>query len=102
MFSLIGVSTSSMVSSAPEILLSSISYILLVMLVSVAPAFFNGFSISRVVSMYVFFMVSISFFFLDHFIHFHFLHMFDCVFLYFLKRSIYAFPVGAISGTPGA
>jgi hypothetical protein len=50
-----------MESSAPEIL-SSISYILLLMVVSMVPDFFPGVSISRVVSLWVFFIVSTSIF----------------------------------------
>jgi hypothetical protein len=51
----------SMVTSATEIL-SSISYVLLVMLAAVAPDLFPRFSISRVVSLCDFFIVSTSFF----------------------------------------
>jgi hypothetical protein len=60
-FSLTVVSIFSMVSSAPEIL-SFISYILLVMLTSMASDFFPRFSISRVFSLCDFFIVSTSIF----------------------------------------
>ena len=59
--SLIVLSMFSFLSLSPEILLS-ISYSLLVMLVYVTPDFFFRFSISRVVSFCVFFIVSISVF----------------------------------------
>jgi hypothetical protein len=48
----------SMESSAPEIL-SSISCILLLMLTSMVPDFFPRISTSRVVSLWIFFIVSI-------------------------------------------
>jgi hypothetical protein len=51
----------SMVSSAPDILFS-ISCIMLVMLASMAPDFFPRFSISRVVSLCDFFIISSSIF----------------------------------------
>jgi hypothetical protein len=49
-----------MESSAPEIL-TSISHILLLILASMVPDFFPRVSISRVVSLWVFFFVSSSF-----------------------------------------
>ena len=60
-FSVIVVSMLFMVSSVPEIH-SSISCILLVMLASMSPDFFPRFSISRVVSLCDFFIVSTSIF----------------------------------------
>ena len=58
-FSLFVVPKFSMESSAPEIV-SSISYILLLMLSSMGPDFFPRFSISRVVPLWLFFVVSTS------------------------------------------
>jgi hypothetical protein len=60
-FSLIVVSMFSMEPSAPMIL-SSISCILLMMLTNMSPDLFSKFSISRVVSLFYFFLVSISIF----------------------------------------
>jgi hypothetical protein len=60
-FSLSVVSMFAMVSSAPEIL-SSLSYIMLVMLASMAPDLFPRFSVSRIVSLCDFFIVSSSIF----------------------------------------
>ena len=60
-FSLTVVSMISMVSSASEIL-SSISYILLLMLAYMTPDFFPRFSMSSVVSLCDFFIVSTSIF----------------------------------------
>ena len=57
-FFLTDVSISSMLSSMSAII-SSISYILLVMLLSSVPVYFPGLSISRVVLVCVFFIVSI-------------------------------------------
>jgi hypothetical protein len=58
-FSLTVVTMFSMESSAPEIL-SSISCILLLMLTSMVPDFYPRIFISRVVSLWVFFIVSTS------------------------------------------
>ncbi|MGE9640630.1 hypothetical protein ACQP3J_26610, partial [Escherichia coli] len=58
-FSLVDDSISSNESSTPEIL-SSISFILLVMLSSVVPDHLPSFSISSIPSFYVFFIVSNS------------------------------------------
>jgi hypothetical protein len=66
----------SMESSAPEIL-SSISCILLVKLASMVPGFFPRISISRVVSLCDFFIVST--WILDHFVQL--LYLFGSVFL---------------------
>jgi hypothetical protein len=60
-FSLIVVSMICMESSAPEIL-SFISCILLLMLASMVPDYFLRVSISRIVSLWAFFIVSISLF----------------------------------------
>ena len=60
-FSFIVVLMFSMESSVPEIL-SFISFILLLMLASMAPDFFPRVSISSVVSLWVFFIVSTSLF----------------------------------------
>jgi hypothetical protein len=53
------VSISSMVSSTPKIY-SSITYILLVILMSVGSVLFPRFSIFRIASVYVFFIPSVS------------------------------------------
>jgi hypothetical protein len=108
-FSLIVVSVFSVVSSIPEIL-SSVSCILLVILASMAPDFYLSFSISRVVSLCDFFMVSTSIFrswmvlfnslfCLDEFscnslrdilcLLFKGFYLFTCVLLYFFKGVIY-------------
>ena len=58
-FSLVDISIYSTVSSMPEIL-SSISYILLVMLASVVSVLFTRFFISRISSVCVFFIASIT------------------------------------------
>ena len=59
MFSLTDVSIFSIVSSTPEIL-SYITCTLLVMLAFVVPAYPNRFSISRILSVYMFFIAPIS------------------------------------------
>jgi hypothetical protein len=53
--------------SSASVILSSISCILLLMLTSMFPYFFPRFSISRVVSLWVFFIVFISIFYLGWF-----------------------------------
>jgi hypothetical protein len=87
----------SMVSSAPEILFS-ISYILLVMLASVAPNFFPTFSISSVVSVCDFFIVSTSIFrsWMILFNSFTCLDVFSCNSL----RNFYIFSLRASSCLP--
>jgi len=76
------VSMFSMVSFAPEIL-SSICYILLVMLSSMSPDLFHRFPISRVSCLCDFFIVSISIFnsWMILFNSFTYLLVFSCIFL---------------------
>jgi hypothetical protein len=108
-FSLTVVSISSKISSIPESLFS-VSCILLVLLASVATDLFHRCFISRVASIYVSFIVSISTFrsstalfnsftcvFLFYFFYFKGLisflfkcfYLFTCVFLYFFQCIIY-------------